>query len=156
MQASVIESSDPLQLLTRIEVAVNKTSICLVDRDGTAATFSASALELTHEIFQVTAKAVCSIGSSALVSPDCNIIQTGALSDQDPQFLLVEYIKQPYDRSVDHDVRVRMAPSYVTYDVHSIARIQNFFVMEDQQMLDLSALGAQAATRIQEMQVNIA
>lgn len=150
----MIESSDPLQLLTRIAVAVNKTSVCLVDKDGTVATMSASALKLTHEIFQGMAKATCSIESSALVSPGCNIIQTGALSDKDnPQFLLVQYTRQPHNHNVDHDVKVRMAPAYVTYDVDAIARIHQCFIMEEQQMLDLSALGAQAATRIQEMQV---
>lgn len=153
MQASVIQSSDPLQLLTRIAVTVSRTSICLVDSNGIVATMSAAALKLTHEMYQVAAKAICSVGSSALVSPDCNIVQTGALSDQDPQFLLVEYTQQPHDCNVDHDVRVHMAPSYVTYDVDAVARIQQFFIMEEQQILDLSALGAQAATRIREMQV---
>lgn len=114
---------------------------------------SAAAFMLTHEIFQVTAKAICTIGSSALVSPNCDIVQTGALSDRDPQFLLVEYTKNPHQSQIDHDVRVRMAPSYVTYDVVSVARIHQFFTMEEQQILDLSALGAQAATHIQEMQV---
>eukprot|EP00892_Ulva_mutabilis_P007576 jgi/Ulvmu1/5190/UM021_0207.1 len=151
-QASVIESSDPLQLLTRIAVTVNKTSVCLVDSSGTVATMSAAALKLTHEMYQVEAKATCSIGSSALVSPGCNIIQTGALSDQDPEFLLVEYTQNPHSQNVDHDVSVRMAPSYVTYDVDAVARIQQFFIMEEQQILDLTALGAQAATRIREMQ----
>ncbi|NJR42339.1 MAG: hypothetical protein HC767_06450 [Akkermansiaceae bacterium] len=158
LQASVIESSDPLQLLTRAVLVVKKTSMCLEDRAGVVATLSAHSMQLTGEFYQVTNKWSLSVGSSALVSEDSNIIRTGALSDQEDQFLSVEYLSQPpqespEDTQVDHDVRVRMAPSYVTYDVATTHRIQNFFAVEYGDGLDLSALGAQASARIQEMQV---
>lgn len=158
VQASVIESSDPLQLLTRTVLVVKKTSMCLEDRTGVVATLSAHNMQLTGEFYQVTKKWSCSVGSSALVSEDSNIIRTGALSDQEDQFLAVEYVslppqEKPEDTPIDHDIRVRMAPSYVTYDVATTHRIQNFFAMDSGDALDLSALGAQASARIREMQV---
>ena len=72
--------------------------------------------------------------------------------------MAVEYVslppqERPEDTQIDHDIRVRMAPSYVTYDVGTIHRIQNFFAMDGGDALDLSALGAQASARIREMQV---
>ena len=154
----MIESSDPLQLLTRTVLVVKQTSMCLEDREGVVATLSAHNMQLTGEFYQVTRKWSCSVGSSALVSEDSNIIRTGALSDQQDQFLAVEYVslppqERPEDTQIDHDIRVRMAPSYVTYDVGTIHRIQNFFATDGGDALDLSALGAQASARIREMQV---
>lgn len=154
----MIESSDPLQLLTRTVLVVKQTSMCLEDGDGAVATLSAYNMQLTGEFYQVTKKWSCSVASSALVSEDSNIIRTGALSDQEAQFLAVEYVslpaqERPEDTQIDHDIRVRMAPSYVTYDVATIQRIQDFFAIDHGDGLDLSALGAQASARIQEMQV---
>jgi hypothetical protein len=154
----VIEISDPLQLLTRTVLVVKKTSMCLEDSKGVVATLSAHNMQLTGEFYQVTKKWSCSVGSSALVSEDSNIIRTGALSDLEDQFLALEYQslppqEKPEDTQIDHDIRVRMAPAYVTYDVPSIQRIQSFFAIDHGDGLDLSALGAQASARIQEMQV---
>lgn len=158
LQASVIESSDPLQLLTRAVLVVNNTSMCLEDATGDVAILSAHNMQLSADLFQVTRKWAVSVGSSALVSEDSNIIRTGALSDQEDQFLSVEYIssppqERPEEVQIDHDVRVRMAPSYVTYDLATVHRIQEFFTIDHEGGLDLSALGAQASARIQEMRV---
>lgn len=153
MQASVIESSDPLQLLTQVAVTVKETSVQLVDGEGTLATLSAALMRLGLSTFQAMMAAWCSVDSMALLTPATDIVRTGALSTEESNFLHIDYTSRPHETDIDHAVRVRMAPAYVTYDIAAFERFQSFFTMSDEAAVDLSALGAQATTRMQEMRV---
>lgn len=153
MQATVIESSDPLQVLSCVDVTVKMMSLQLMDRHGAIATMSASMFALTLRTYQAMLFAECSVGSAGLVTPERDIIRTGALSSREANFLHLEYTSRPHETDIDHAVKVRMAPAYVTYDLAIFDRCRAFADVQGDETLDLSALGAQAATRLQEMQV---
>ena len=153
----MIESSDPLQLLTQVALTVSETSVQLVDDDGTVATLSATLMRLGLHTFQAMMSAWCSVDSMALVTPATDLIRTGALSDEESHFLHIGYTSRPHETDIDHAVKIRMAPAYVTYDIAALERFQRFFTISaDDDAVDLTALGAQATTRMQEMRVRAA
>ncbi len=150
-----IDSSDPLQLLTHIQMMVRKMSLQLTDANGMIAMTSARMLGLSLQTFKVMRVAQCMIEAAGVATPEHDVIKTGALSESEANFLHVEYKMQPHDTDVDHAVKVRMAPAYVTYDLAIVERVQAFAQVSGDEALDLSALGVQAATRLQEMQVRM-
>jgi hypothetical protein len=155
VQAAVIESSDPLQVLSRLELTVEQMSLQLTDAEGTISTLSASVLRCALRTYQAMLSAKCSIGAAGVTGPSSDLIRTGALPGDDVQFLHVDYTSKPHDSDVDHAVKVRMAPAYVTYDLTILERFRACAQLDvtGDGSLDLTALGAQAATRLQEMQV---
>lgn len=150
----MLESSDPRQVLSRLTVTVKRLSLQLTAATGTLATMSGSLLHSTVATYPSMLAAEVSVGAAALTTPIEDIVRTGALSPAESHFLHVGYTSQPEGRpGVDHAVAVRMAPAYVTVDVPVLQRLAAFFALDGAAAVDLSALGAQAATRIQEMQV---
>jgi hypothetical protein len=153
VQASVVQSSDPLQLLTRLKVTVQEVSLQLVDRAGVVATMSASVLAFGLHTFQAMTAMWCSVESAQLTTPSSDIVRTGGLSNEEAHFLHIDYTSHPHDTDIDHAVKVSMAPAYVTYDMAELERLITFFRMAGGEEVDLTALGAQAVIRFQEMQV---
>ena len=156
MQAKLAESSDPKQVLTRLRMVCKQLSMQLQDGQGSVATTSATALCTTVQTYKTMMAVSCSVGSAALVTPTSNVIQTGALVHHEANFLHVDYVSSPHDTDFDHAVKVWMAPAYVTYDAALLERAKSFVDVQAGQELDLSALGAQAAARLQEVQVRSA
>jgi hypothetical protein len=150
----VIESSDPLQLLTRLKITVNEVSLQLADKAGILATMSASMLGFGLHTFQAMTAMWSSVDSTRLTTPSSDIVRTGGLSDEESHFLHVDYTSHPHDTDIDHAVKVSMGPAYVTYDLSELERFIAFFRMAGDEDVDLTALGAQAALRFQEMQVS--
>jgi hypothetical protein len=153
VQATVIESSDPLQTLSRLLLTVEHMSCKLTNAEGTVATMSTSLLTLSLKTFQAMLAVQCSVGAASLVTPDRDIIRTGALSDEESHFLHVRYCSKPAGTDIDHSCEVRMAPAFVTYDIAVFSQFSAFFTMHGEDAVDLSALGAQATTRVREMKV---
>ncbi|KAK9819963.1 hypothetical protein WJX72_004515 [[Myrmecia] bisecta] len=126
-------------------------------------------ISCTLKKYPVSTAVQLAVQAVGIVAPEGTLLRTGAdlrrlvsttnlpgldaeaesaISEAAPQQALdVMFVSKPQDGSADAVLHLTLSPSYVTYNAATIDRIHKFFQTDE--VVDLSALGAQAVAQVE-------
>ncbi|KAK9908805.1 hypothetical protein WJX75_003140 [Coccomyxa subellipsoidea] len=168
--ALVSETETPWSLRMQVRLRVTSASLVLDGADNSQVMRAGmEGLSSTTKLYPQTMHLDIEVAAMGVIAPEGNLVRTGALlhpskstlglpgsgeEEQEPfskgQAMRLQFIQHPQDESTDAAVYLNLAPSYVTYNPVAVQRVMEFFKTEE--VLDFSALGAQAIAQVERAQ----